>query len=577
MRIFFLLLFTIISIYAQDISITANGQKISNFPLEIYEDKSRGMTFSDVQNLTTFQSYTSNISKGYSDSAFWIRFTVKNSSIEKLNYFIFFTETYLNKVDGYIINADNSFTEFHYGVWYLTQSQRKDIVKPTMAIELNPQEKKTVYIRMFSKYPMFTAIHLFDEEGVDDFSYLVKLFHIFFLGAVLALVLYNLGIFFFIRDISYLYYIFFISGFAIWQMISIGVFPFDSFQSTFSFYAFSMAIPLFQAFLMLFTRSLLDLKHQLPQYAKLLKVVAYLYIVFSISMLFDPARSLFVMNTFSTFILPLLLFVGYESYKIGNKIAKYFLIAQFCFLSMGTLFALAAYGLLEFNIFTRYGIIVGSFGEMIFFALALAYRIKVLETEKLEFIELTNKELDQKVQSRTQELQIAKDKLEKLANKDSLTGLHNRRALFNESSKFIQLAKRESQPLSLIMFDLDNFKNINDTYGHAVGDEVLKAFAEQLRHVRESDIAARIGGEEFILFCPNTDLESATILAQQIRTRTEELAVVTEDTALFFTVSAGVSTLDFTNDKKIDDLMLRADKALYEAKNKGRNSVVQFK
>ncbi|WP_304542913.1 sensor domain-containing diguanylate cyclase [Sulfurimonas microaerophilic] len=577
MRIFFLLFFMIVSIYAQDISITANGQKISNFPLEIYEDKTKNLTLNEVQSLTSFKPYKSNISKGYSDSAFWIRFKVKNDSVEKLKYFIFFTETYLDQVNSYIINNDNSFSEVHYGVWYLTQSKQKEVVKPTIKIELNPYEQKTVYIRMFSKYPMFTAIHLFDEEGVKEFSYLVRLFHIFFLGAVLALVLYNLGIFLFIRDISYLYYIFFVSGFAVWQMISIGIFPFDSFRSTFSFYAFSMAIPLFQAFLMLFARSLLDLKHQLPQYAKMLKVVAYLYIVFSIGMLFDPARSLFFMNTFSTFILPLLLFIGYQSYKAGNKIAIYFLIAQFCFLSMGTLFALAAYGILEFNIFTRYGIIVGSFGEMIFFALALAYRIKVLETEKLEIIEQTNKELDNKVQSRTQELEIAKNKLEKLANKDALTGLYNRRALFNESSKFIKLAKRDSQPLSLIMFDLDYFKNINDTYGHAAGDDVLKAFAEQLQHVRESDIVARIGGEEFILFCPNTDLESATILAQQIRSRTEELSVITERGDVLFTVSAGVTTLDSMNDNKIDDLILRADKALYEAKNKGRNSVVQFK
>lgn len=579
MRLFrFCLLFLLscVLLPAQEISIVKPGEKISGFPVEIYEDSSGELDFDAIQKVEKFQPYTSNISKGYSRSAFWIRFSVVNRTHESLAYTILLTETYLDRVDTYIRDASNRYSVTHHGVGYFKQDTLNNIAKPEILLTLKPGERKRVFIRMRSNYPVFTAIHLYTEIDKQAFTYKVELMHMMFLGAVLALVLYNLGIFFFIKDSAYLYYIFFVSGFAAWQMLSIGIFPFDHFSSTRSFYTLSMVIPIFQAFLFLFTRALLDLKGRLEHYNKILIAAALLYIVLALGMLVDPGRALFIMNTVSSLLLPFLLWIGYKSYKEGNKIAIYFLIAQFSFLSMGTLFALAAYGILEFNLLTRYGIILGSFGEMIFFALALAYRIKLLQKEKLLLIEQANKELDVQVRLRTRQLENAKNALEDLASKDALTNLYNRRSLFEYSSKLIGLAKREKSPLSLIMFDIDEFKNINDTYGHGVGDSVITLFADQLKQGRRSDIAARIGGEEFILVCPNTDLDAAFNVAEQIRNVCETLSIKTEKGLTGFTVSAGVSTLVFDEDNKIDDLILRADKALYQAKSMGRNSVIRM-
>jgi predicted signal transduction protein with EAL and GGDEF domain len=128
--------------------------------------------------------------------------------------------------------------------------------------------------------------------------------------------------------------------------------------------------------------------------------------------------------------------------------------------------------LLPYNLVTRHGIFIGAVIEITLFSLALAYKIKSLQNEKLLIIYQQNISLESMVAERTEELK-------ELANRDPLTNLHNRRFLYEISDNIILLSKRENTPLSFIMFDLDNFKSINDTYGHAIGDKVIKAFCSE--------------------------------------------------------------------------------------------------
>ena len=234
-----------------------------------------------------------------------------------------------------------------------------------------------------------------------------------------------------------------------------------------------------------------------------------------------------------------------------------------------------AEGYLEYTLLNRHAIAVGSFVEIILFSLALAYRIKVLQHEKIAIIYQSNLELDEKVKERTLELEQSREKLKKLANHDSMTNLYNRRCLYEISNELVSIAKREKSPLSLIMFDIDKFKSINDIYGHSVGDEVIKTFAKLLQQTRKCDIAARIGGEEFVLLLPNTDKRGAYDIASQIREDVEKLIFqVKSDRSISFTVSGGVSTLLLENDNEIDQILHRADKALYKAKKSGRNKII---
>jgi len=159
--------------------------------------------------------------------------------------------------------------------------------------------------------------------------------------------------------------------------------------------------------------------------------------------------------------------------------------------------------------------------------------------------------------------------LMKLALTDQLTGLYNRHSLNDLGPKFISNAHRHKLPLSLFVIDLDHFKNVNDTYGHAVGDLVLKAIAAVLYDTcRTEDIVARFGGEEFIMMLTNCGLAKALEKGEQLRAAIESCKP--ED--LVITSSIGVAEL--IADDTFDTLFNRADKAVYEAKETGRNKVV---
>ncbi len=175
-----------------------------------------------------------------------------------------------------------------------------------------------------------------------------------------------------------------------------------------------------------------------------------------------------------------------------------------------------------------------------------------------------------KLANQTKALQEAQKKLKELANKDSLTDLYNRRYFNDIAITLTAIGKRKKTPLSLLMMDIDKFKAINDNYGHAVGDNVIRLLADKLlEYTRESDIVARLGGEEFAIILTNTDKKNAFAIAENLRKKIEQLSF----NEITFTVSIGVNEFDYDQDTSIHDSLNRADKALYSAKKSGRNRV----
>ncbi len=172
-------------------------------------------------------------------------------------------------------------------------------------------------------------------------------------------------------------------------------------------------------------------------------------------------------------------------------------------------------------------------------------------------------------------LHKTQEKLKELVNRDQLTNLYNRRYFYNVVEDIISLEKREKASLSILMIDIDKFKNVNDTYGHANGDEVIKSLANLLMaHTRKSDVVARIGGEEFVVLLPNTSKESAFKFANKLRVFTQENRVITDDKQeIKFTISIGVDLVNLEEEKTIEKALVRADNALYLAKESGRNKV----
>ncbi len=156
------------------------------------------------------------------------------------------------------------------------------------------------------------------------------------------------------------------------------------------------------------------------------------------------------------------------------------------------------------------------------------------------------------------------------ASTDSLTGLSTRRAFYEEASAMLAEGRNNGVPVALVLFDLDAFKAINDTYGHGPGDEVLRTFGKAVRKVlRGSDLIGRLGGEEFAAMLPDAGVESAYVVAE--RTRVAFAAACSSLGNFAPTVSAGVARAD--GNETLDGLLKAADEALYRAKTKGRNRV----
>jgi diguanylate cyclase len=164
--------------------------------------------------------------------------------------------------------------------------------------------------------------------------------------------------------------------------------------------------------------------------------------------------------------------------------------------------------------------------------------------------------------------------LRHLAQTDDLTGLNTRRWFFELAYQELRHTRRMGTPLGLWMLDLDHFKAVNDRFGHAAGDEVLKIVADLCRQeLRVSDIIGRLGGEEFVIVLPDSNLEATCVTAERLRTRLAQFKFPAEFDGLSLTMTAGVTQLS-PGEATLEPALLRADRALYTGKSRGRNIVV---
>ncbi len=201
---------------------------------------------------------------------------------------------------------------------------------------------------------------------------------------------------------------------------------------------------------------------------------------------------------------------------------------------------------------------------------------KTRSRDELFYLKRSILDMAQELEATLNQLKSERDQFEEMAYTDPLTGLANRRFFMKEAEQFFQYARRYNEPITLIMLDIDDFKLINDTHGHDVGDKVLKNLAQVIRNnIRKSDIAARYGGEEFIILLPSTDENGALLVAERIRQDFKNTSVSINGESVSTTVSVGIATMGESNE--FEELIKKADSALYEAKKQGKDKVVVFK
>jgi len=199
---------------------------------------------------------------------------------------------------------------------------------------------------------------------------------------------------------------------------------------------------------------------------------------------------------------------------------------------------------------------------------AKVYSLDKLQMENQELIRLLDA-----LKKNKKELEKSEKKLQQLSITDPLTGVYNRRYLYDFLKREFERAKRYNLPLSCMMVDIDHFKNLNDTYGHRAGDLVLKKLTTFLKeNLRKIDLVARYGGEEFVIVLPETLEKKTLVSAERIRKGVEGMKIALNSEKIRITVSIGVANL--TQKEKDEEALIRkADKALYRAKKKGRNRV----
>jgi diguanylate cyclase (GGDEF)-like protein len=205
------------------------------------------------------------------------------------------------------------------------------------------------------------------------------------------------------------------------------------------------------------------------------------------------------------------------------------------------------------------------------FGILTAHRISRLmreEYREASILRHANERLSHEIEMR----QRLETELRDLAHQDHLTGISNRRHFFDLADQAFAKARATGAPLSLLIVDIDYFKQINDTYGHMHGDEVLKVLVRVCRSaLGEVDMLARLGGEEFVMLLPGADLVAASERAERLRVEVQRAAVRLHEATLHFTISLGVA--QWQPDESLLFLMRRADEALYLAKYNGRNRI----
>ena len=413
------------------------------------------------------------------------------------------------------------------------------------------------YLRLETEWDLSLQLTIWSAETLRN----EEAFQLFGFGAIYGIlacmILYNFFLFISLRDRSYFYYVLYIASGLLWQFWVRGHYKFLAGQHP--------GLDMLMLWLMVgsvfffgvtFTRACLMTKTNAPRIDKLLAALSLLGVATILASLAGQYKVAFYLSHIAGVLIPLACIVAaFVCLVRGYMPAIYYLVAWFVLIMSGLAFALMGLKLLPVNFVTVNGVAVGLALESILLSLALADRIRRLRMEREAF-------------------QKSHLWYRKLSVTDGLTGLYNKRFLINKLADEVELAHSFQRPLSTIIIDLDDFKLYNDNFGHTEADKVLVALGEEIRGcVRESDSACRFGGEEFTIIMPGVTSRDALAAAERIRSRFTARRFTTDgDVRNSVTISLGLAQLRPGEDAA--SLMARADKALYEAKKKGKNRTI---
>lgn len=406
-------------------------------------------------------------------------------------------------------------------------------------------------------------------------------------GVLVAMLIYNLLIYLSIREISYFNYLHYLGGYILFQMTLNGL-AFEYLWPNSPRWG-STAVPALICFALMgmlnFSRTFLNLESHMPRAERLTRYHGYVLGLIAVVSLFTSYGLATKLSVSNSLVAALEIFaIGCISLFKGVRQARYFMLAWTVLLVGIALYALKTFGMVPNTPLTEYGLQIGSALEAILLSFALAQRMTILKEENARIQAEANQQLEQRVAQRTQELDealkslsAANAALQATSLIDGLTGIKNRKHFDAEITNEIKRSSRGQKMLSLLLIDIDHFKQVNDQYGHLAGDACLRAVAATVHAClrRPADEVARYGGEEFVVLLPNTDHAGGMLMAEKIRQAVEAMRFEFEGRHIPITISLGCSTVLPDRGCASQALIAAADAALYQAKHSGRNRVCE--
>ena len=582
---------------------TVNVTHTADKPIQLTErfdiliDASKALTISNVaasaKEFSPSHSFGTALGFAYTTDAVWLNFRVANTSDQAVEQVFEIAYALLSKVDFYQPSADGyKLTQLGYSRPFATQPHRSRFI--VMPFSVPAKTEQTIFLRIESANSMHIPARLWTNSAFDRYEHSSYSVQALYFGIVLGLAIYNLMLYFALRDTNYLLYFIFalsvsaaLAGYAgfgaefIWGDYT------KASMSGVNVFSCIAAIAILQ-----FTRRVLNTKSIVPYIDRLISVFTAANFIALVMLLFwfETFTAIFAMISGSTAVFLLLtgLIFAYKRQR-----SAYYFLAAFAIILLGVAVAhLRNLGLLPTNVFTSDGAQIGSAIEMLLLSFALADRYNSLrrenqkvqadalraQSELVRRLQTSEQLLETKVSERTFELQSLNQQLEAMSSTDSLTGIANRRRFDTVLASEWERAKRLGQPLAVAMVDVDWFKKYNDHYGHQAGDECLRRVAQALTASigRVGDLVARYGGEEFAFIAPTTDSEKALNIARRACETIDALALSHAGSNYgHVTISVGIASVIPRDDISIDDLIGAADKAVYSAKAEGRNRVAQ--